>query len=29
MDGYYPSYDLNDRSRYYEPYVAPKHHKGK
>lgn len=20
MDGYYPSYDQNDRSRYYEPY---------
>ncbi len=28
MDGYYPSYDLNDRSRYFEPYVAPSH-KGK
>jgi hypothetical protein len=25
MDGYYPSYDLNDRSQYYKPYVAPKH----
>ncbi len=24
MDGYYPEYDLNDRSQYFEPYVAPK-----
>jgi hypothetical protein len=24
LDGYYPEYDLNDRSRYYEPYLAPK-----
>jgi hypothetical protein len=24
MDGYYPSYDLNDRSDYYQPYVAPR-----
>jgi hypothetical protein len=22
MDGYYPSYDLNDRSRYYDPYPS-------
>ena len=24
VDGYWPEYDLNDRSRYFEPYVAPK-----
>jgi hypothetical protein len=24
MDGYWPEYDLHDRSRYYEPYLAPK-----
>jgi hypothetical protein len=23
LDGHYPQYDLNDRSRYWEPYVAP------
>jgi len=23
LDGHYPSYDLNDRSQYYQPYVAP------
>ncbi len=23
LDGHYPSYDLNDRSQYYRPYVAP------
>jgi len=26
LDGYYPEYDLHDRSRYYEPYVAPDKH---
>ena len=24
LDGYWPEYDQNDRSRYYEPYVAPR-----
>jgi hypothetical protein len=23
LDGHYPSYDLNDRSQYWRPYVAP------
>lgn len=23
LDGHYPEYDLNDRSRYWRPYVAP------
>jgi hypothetical protein len=23
LDGYWPEYDQHDRSRYYEPYVAP------
>jgi hypothetical protein len=23
LDGHYPSYDLNDRSQYYQPYTSP------
>ena len=23
LDGHYPSYDLNDRSNYYQPYTSP------
>jgi hypothetical protein len=25
LDGHYPSYDFNDRSDYWKPYVAPQH----
>ncbi len=28
LDGYYPSYDVNDRSRYYEPYRSHGHGRG-
>jgi hypothetical protein len=27
LDGHYPSYDFNDRSPYWKPYVAPQHFK--
>ena len=29
QDGYYPSYDQNDRSRYYEPYLPQRSPRGR